>query len=811
MYNSSTVIWVLVAAFLVYFMQAGFALCEAGLTRAKNTGNILMKNMMDFCIGTPCFWLVGFGIMFAGSGPLIGGFAPFMSGDYSAILPEGVPLWVYAVFQTVFCATAATIVSGSMAERTKFSAYCCYSAAISLIVYPISGHWIWGVGPAYAKKFAKLGIYTIRDLLLHYPRRYIDYSQPYTVVSAPFDVDCCVKATVLQRDPDRRIKGGRMLSHVLAGDDTGMLALSWFNAPYAAEKLEPGTEYYFEGRVGGMMTRREILHPLVRTEAQVAAAPLLPVYGSTEGLPAARLTRCAQLALEYVAQLDDPLPPELLTRYRMPPKADAVRAIHAPRDAADAAAARRRLIFEELYILQLGIFLMRGHGRKITGAPMRELDLAPFWRSLPYAPTGAQRRSAEEICHDLCGQTPMNRLLQGDVGSGKTLVAAAAIWFAAQNGWQSAMLAPTEILARQHAANLADRLEPFGVNVTLLVGGMKAAEKRVALAAIADGRAGLVVGTHAVLTDSVVFKNLGLAIVDEQHRFGVRQRGVLAGKANNPHLLVMSATPIPRTLGLLMYGDLDISILDELPPGRKPIKTWFITGKKRRDMYGFLEKQIAAGHQVYIVCPAIEENEMDSGMKAVKQYYEQVACPLLPGRRIGLLHGKMKPKDKDEVMQQFKAGELDVLVSTTVIEVGVDVPNATVMVIENAERFGLSALHQLRGRVGRGAANSCCILISDNEGEAVRQRLHFLCRTSDGFAVAKYDLETRGPGDFFGEAQHGLPTLHVADLVQDTRTLTVAQQEAKALLALDPNLAKPEHKALSDEVERLFATAGAMN
>ena len=666
-----------------------------------------------------------------------------------------------------------------------------------------------GVGPAYAKKFAKLGIYTIRDLLLHYPRRYIDYSQPYTVVSAPFDVDCCVKATVLQRDPDRRIKGGRMLSHVLAGDDTGMLALSWFNAPYAAEKLEPGTEYYFEGRVGGMMTRREILHPLVRTEAQVAAAPLLPVYGSTEGLPAARLTRCAQLALEYVIQLDDPLPPELLTRYRMPPKADAVRAIHAPRDAADAAAARRRLIFEELYILQLGIFLMRGHGRKITGAPMRELDLAPFWRSLPYAPTGAQRRSAEEICHDLCGQTPMNRLLQGDVGSGKTLVAAAAIWFAAQNGWQSAMLAPTEILARQHAANLADRLEPFGVNVTLLVGGMKAAEKRVALAAIADGRAGLVVGTHAVLTDRVVFKNLGLAIVDEQHRFGVRQRGILAGKANNPHLLVMSATP--RTLGLLMYGDLDISILDELPPGRKPIKTWFITGKKRRDMYGFLEKQIAAGHQVYIVCPAIEENEMDSGMKAVKQYYEQVACPLLPGRRIGLLHGKMKPKDKDEVMQQFKAGELDVLVSTTVIEVGVDVPNATVMVIENAERFGLSALHQLRGRVGRGAANSCCILISDNEGEAVRQRLHFLCRTSDGFAVAKYDLETRGPGDFFGEAQHGLPTLHVADLVQDTRTLTVAQQEAKALLALDPNLAKPEHKALSDEVERLFATAGAMN
>lgn len=510
-------------------------------------------------------------------------------------------------------------------------------------------------------------------------------------------------------------------------------------------------------------------------------------------------------------ELQDPLPPELLTRYKMPTKAQAVRAIHAPRNHGELAAARRRLIFEELYLLQIGIFLLRSHGRRETSAPMRPLNLAPFWGSLPYAPTGAQRRATEEITHDLCAEVPMNRLLQGDVGSGKTLVAAAAIWFAAQNGWQSAMLAPTEILARQHAATLADRLEPFGINVTLLVGGMKASEKRIALAAIADGRAGLVVGTHAVLTDSVVFKNLGLAIVDEQHRFGVRQRGLLAGKAQSPHLLVMSATPIPRTLGLLMYGDLDISVLDELPPGRKPIKTWFINGKKRRDMYGFLDKQIEAGHQVYIVCPAIEENELDSSMQAVNTYYTEVACAMLPHRRIGLLHGKMKPREKDEVMQRFKAGELDVLVSTTVIEVGVDVPNATAMVIENAERFGLSALHQLRGRVGRGAADSCCILISDNENDSVRERLRFLCHTSDGFAVAKYDLETRGPGDFFGEAQHGLPTLQVADLVQDTRTLRVAQDEAKALLAADPNLTDPAHRALSDEVERLFATAGAMN
>lgn len=674
-----------------------------------------------------------------------------------------------------------------------------------------SVQYIKGVGPAFAKKFEKLGIRTVRDLLLHYPRRYIDYTQPYTVTAAPYDIDCCVRATVLEREGDRRIKGGRVLTRVLAADDSGVLALSWFNAPYAAQNLKIGESYYFEGRVGGMMTRREMLHPLVRTEAQVAESPLLPVYGATEGLPPARIARCVAAVLSLAADLPDPLPPELLTKYRMPDKAAAVRAIHAPHSVGEANAARRRLIFEELYVLQLGIFLLRSHGRRSVGAPMHPLDLGPFWRSLPFAPTGAQRRAAEEIAGDLCGKTPMNRLLQGDVGSGKTLVAAAAIWFAAQNGWQSALLAPTEILARQHAATLADRLEPFGVNVTLLVGGMKAAERRVALAAIADGRAGLVVGTHAVLTDQVVFKNLGLAIVDEQHRFGVRQRGILAGKAKSPHLLVMSATPIPRTLGLLLYGDLDISVLDELPPGRQPVKTWFITGRKRRDMYGFLDQQIAAGHQVYIVCPAIEENELDAGMQAVKQYYADTACALLPHRRIGLLHGKLKPKEKDEIMAKFKAGELDVLVSTTVIEVGVDVPNATVMVIENAERFGLSALHQLRGRVGRGAAQSCCILISDNENQSVRDRLHFLCRTSDGFEIAKYDLETRGPGDFFGEAQHGLPALQVANLVQDTRTLKVAQQEAKALLAADPNLAAPEHRALSDEVERLFSTAGAMN
>ena len=666
-----------------------------------------------------------------------------------------------------------------------------------------------GVGPAFAKKFEKLGILTIRDLLLCYPRKYIDYTQPYTVVSAPYDVECCVRATVLQKEPARRVKGGRVMNRVLAADDSGILALSWFNAPYAADKLEVGETYYFEGRIGGALTRRELLHPLVRTEAQVADCPFVAVYPGTDGLPASRHASCAHAALAFADQLVDPLPPELLTRYRMPAKAQAVRGIHAPKNADDLAAARRRLIFEELYLLQIGIFLLRSHGRRKTSAPMHPLDIGPFWRSLPYPPTGAQKRSTEEILADLCGDVPMNRLLQGDVGSGKTLVAAAAIWFAAQNGWQSAMLAPTEILARQHAATLADRLEPFGVNVTLLVGGMKAKEKRIALEAIADGRANLVVGTHAVLTDTVEFKNLGLAIVDEQHRFGVRQRSLLAAKADHPHLLVMSATPIPRTLGLLMFGDLDISVLDELPPGRTPVKTYAITGKKRADMYGFVRRQLAAGRQAYIVCPVIDEGEND--MQAVTTYYTDVAQPLLEHYRVGLMHGRLKAAEKAAVMDAFKAGALDVLVSTTVIEVGVDVPNANIIVIENAERYGLSALHQLRGRVGRGKGEAYCVLISDHATDAVKKRLSFLCHTNDGFEIAKFDLETRGPGDFFGSRQHGLPTLRIADLMADSRALYAAQKEALALVGADPALRSPGNAGLRRLAEELFSGDTALN
>ena len=667
-----------------------------------------------------------------------------------------------------------------------------------------------GVGPKTAERFEKLGILTLSDLLCHYPRRYLDFSKPYSIAEAPADTECVVKAEVFAKPGGRILPGGRRMERITAGDDVSSLEITWFNNPYAAQKLELGQEYYFQGIVTGGMLRRQMVNPQVRTDAQVKSSPFEAVYPQTEGLTSSAIAKCVRQLLPHAELLPDPLPSEMLKKYRLLSKADAVRAIHCPATEEEAFAARRRLIYEELLVLQLGIGRMKNHGAASTGAPMKKADASPFWESLPFSPTGAQRRAVEEILTDMSGETSMNRLLQGDVGSGKTLVAAAAIWACIRAGYQAALLAPTEILASQHAENLNRLLSPFGMRVALLTGGMKAAARRTTLAAIRDDEADLIVGTHAILSEGVEFARLGLAVVDEQHRFGVRQRGLLAEKAANPHLLVMSATPMPRTLGLLMYGDLDISILDELPPGRKPVKTRCITGKKRADLYGFLDREIDSGRQVYIVCPAIE-NAGGSGLNAVKSYYEDIAKAYLPDRRVGLMHGKLKPKEKTEVMDDFKSGHLDALVSTTVIEVGVDVPNATVMVIENAERYGLSALHQLRGRVGRGTAESWCFLVSDNASESVQKRLKFLCSTSDGFAVAQYDLETRGPGDFFGSRQHGLPTLQIADLMNDTRTLHAAQSEAVALLAEDPLLERPEHALLARQVEQMFDKAGAMN
>ena len=667
-----------------------------------------------------------------------------------------------------------------------------------------------GVGPKTAERFEKLGIVTLADLLCHYPRRYIDFTKPYSIAEAPTDTECVVKAEVFAKPGGRILPGGRRMERITAGDDVSGLEITWFNNPYVAQKLAIGQEYYFQGIVTGGMLRRQMVNPQVRTAEQIQAAPFEAVYPQTEGLSSSAIAKCVRQLLPHAELLPDPLPEEMRRKYRLPSKADAVRAIHCPATEEEAFAARRRLIYEELLVLQLGIGRMKNRGAASTGAPMQLTDPAPFWQSLSFSPTGAQRRTVNEILADMAGETSMNRLLQGDVGSGKTLVAAAAIWACIRAGYQAALLAPTEILASQHAENLNNLLSPFGMRVALLTGGMKAAARRTTLAAIRNDEADLIVGTHAILSEGVEFARLGLAVIDEQHRFGVRQRGMLAEKAFNPHLLVMSATPIPRTLGLLIYGDLDISILDELPPGRTPVKTRCITGKKRRDLFRFLDQEIDRGRQVYLVCPAIEDTP-DGGLNAVKSYYEDIAKTLLPDRRVGLMHGRLKPKEKAAVMEDFKEGRLDALVSTTVIEVGVDVPNASVMVIENAERYGLSALHQLRGRVGRGAAESWCFLVSDNGSENVQKRLKFLCSTTDGFAVAQYDLETRGPGDFFGSRQHGLPTLQIADLMNDTRTLHAAQSEALAMLAEDPLLDKPEHALLAAQVQQMFDKAGAMN
>ena len=668
-----------------------------------------------------------------------------------------------------------------------------------------------GVGPAFAKKFEKLGILTIRDLLLCYPRKYIDYTQPYTVVSAPYDVECCVRATVLQKEPARRVKGGRVMNRVLAADDSGILALSWFNAPYAADKLEVGETYYFEGRIGGALTRRELLHPLVRTEAQVADCPFVAVYPGTDGLPASRHASCAHAALAFADQLVDPLPPELLTRYRMPAKAQAVRGIHAPKNADDLAAARRRLAFEELYCPTLGLRLLRARRTTVKGKTCAAVDMTPFFGALPFSLTGAQARAVDDILRDMTAERPMNRLVQGDVGSGKTMVAAAGIYFAAKNGLQAALMAPTEILAEQHYHTLAPLLEKLGVRCALLTASTKAKTRRSILEQLAAGEIDLAIGTHALLSPDILYQNLGLVVTDEQHRFGVNQRAALGAKGENPHLLVMSATPIPRTLALMIYGDLDVSVIDELPPGRRSIETYAVPSSYHERIYAFLEKQLAEGRQAYIVCPMVEENgELPDERKAVTAYAEKLQKEVLPNRTVRFLHGKMKAKEKETVMRAFAAGEIDVLVSTTVVEVGVDVPNASVMLIENAECFGLSQLHQLRGRVGRGPWQSYCILVSDNRGEDNKTRLDAMRRTQSGFALAEEDLKLRGPGDFFGARQHGLPTLRVADFACDMELLYEAQGAAEALLALDPRL--EGHPALHARVRELFdLNAEALN
>ena len=660
-----------------------------------------------------------------------------------------------------------------------------------------------GIGPKKAKLLAKLHIRTLRDALETYPRDYEDRTVLTRIADIGAEDKYAIRAVVGTEPRVSRIRKGLTLVKCAIFDESGSLNVTWFNNPYAASLLRVGQEYVFYGRVQGFGRGRSLISPQAEKIAPDADHPgrIVPVYPLTAGLTQRDLERVTDAALAAVpGDWPDPLPELLRAKYRLPDAADALAAIHRPQSAQDVAAARRRMVFEELFLLCCGLQQLKERRKADAGIVFSAGGLAAYLDALPFAPTGAQRRAIEEIAADCVSGRPMNRLVQGDVGSGKTVVAAALCALAAQNGWQAAFMAPTEILAAQHAETLSPLLEKLGISCTLLTGSMTAAQKRAALAAIETGAAQVVIGTHALIQQGVTFHRLGAVVADEQHRFGVAQRAALSAKGETPHVLVMSATPIPRTLALILYGDLDVSVLDELPPGRQPVETYAVGQNMRRRITAFIDKQVEAGGQVYVVCPLVEEGELE--LKSAEQHAKDLQ-QALPHRRVAVLHGRMKNADKEQVMRAFAAREYDILVATTVIEVGVDVPNANLMVVEDADRFGLSQLHQLRGRVGRGARQSYCIFFGADKGEAARERLKILCRTNDGFEVARADLAQRGPGDFFGRRQHGLPALHVADLAADLALMQSAREEAEDILRHDPTL--DGYPELQARVQRMFA------
>ncbi len=669
--------------------------------------------------------------------------------------------------------------------------------------------YIRGVGEKKAKLLEKLGIHTLRELVSYFPRAYEDRRVIYSISDAPIDIPVCVRAMVAATPLGTRVRGGRDVLRLRAVDDGGSLDIRYFNQSYLKNALKPGLYYIFYGRVTLLHGRRCMTNPEFEAadNAGLVSGRILPIYRLTSGIGRKALVSIMQNALELCGdELPNALPEPVRERLQLAQSRFCYHNIHFPEGDGELQLARQRLVFEELFVLAAALGRMRGRRAGREGLRFARSDLQPFWASLPFAPTNAQRRAVEEAIRDMTGGQPMNRLLQGDVGSGKTLVAAALIWLCAENGCQAAFMAPTEILAEQHHATLSAMLAPFGLRVVRLTGSMTAREKREALALLASGGAQLAVGTHALLSEAVQFANLGLVVTDEQHRFGVEQRGALTAKGTHPHVLVMSATPIPRTLALILYGDLDVSILDELPPGRQKVDTFAVGEDMRERIWRFVRRLVGEGRQVFIVCPMVEESEeRPENVKSAEQYTRQLQDEIFPELRVRCIHGRMKAREKDAVMAAFAAGEFDILVATTVIEVGVDIPNAALMIVENADRFGLSQLHQLRGRVGRGAHKSYCVLFSDAQGEDARARLRVLCRTNDGFKISEEDLRLRGPGDFFGSRQHGLPEMHVADLSGDMRVLRQAQDEALALLRDDPALEKPENAPLRERIDALFA------
>ena len=668
----------------------------------------------------------------------------------------------------------------------------------------MSVQYIKGVGEKRAGLFSKLDVFTLCDLVHLFPRSYLDFSSPQKIRELKSGETACVRATVGCRVSKAMIRQGMTVFKTVLTDGEDVLHVTIFNNRFLAERLEEGKEFLFLGRVSMNRGEFELTNPLVH---EVNSPDVLePVYPLTAGLSNKTVESAVKnaLALYYREETPDPIPDEIRRTFSLCHEQFALKNIHFPSCLKDAEIARKRLIFEELLVLQTGMLALRKKSREKTNIIIKD-NTAEFIRTLPFTLTSAQKRAVSDCVRDMESSVPMNRLLQGDVGSGKTVVAAALMYSAAKNGFQSALMAPTEVLAVQHYKTLSKML-PESIRISLLTGSSTAKEKRKAKAKLETGETDIVIGTHALLTSDTVFSSLGLVVTDEQHRFGVRQRGLLGEKGKNVHVLVMSATPIPRTLSLIIYGDLDISVIDELPAGRQKIKTYFVDSSYRKRIYTFIKRHLDAGLQAYIVCPLVEENETE--LISASKYAEELSKKEFAAYRVALLHGKMKPKEKAAVMKDFADGKVQLLVSTTVIEVGIDVPNAAVMVIENAERFGLSTLHQLRGRVGRGSVQSSCILISDAEGETAKKRLQIMCKTTDGFKIADEDLRLRGPGDFFGSRQHGLPELRIAGMLEDMVTLKQTKQAAQMIFDADPLFEKEEHKALKESIDRLFRKTG---
>ena len=671
---------------------------------------------------------------------------------------------------------------------------------------------IKGIGEKKRAAYQKLGINNVRQLLFHLPRRYIDLTVTAAISDCQLGSRKLIKAQVIRKHSEIRIRRGLSLFRVDVSDGD-VMRLTFFNTKYTVANLKEGETYLFYGEVSGTLLKREMNGPQVMDESRLGT--LMPVYPVCAGISSKVVAQDICRALDSLDErITDTLPEEIAKKHNLPDLDSAIRAIHRPKTEQEYQNARRRVVFEELLVFSAIMLKMRNARSRKSVIPFARCDMAEFFSTLPFTPTNGQKAAIEDIQKDFCSGSLMNRLVQGDVGSGKTLVAAAAAFMAKKNGRQTAFMAPTELLAQQHKKTLDNLLLPLGIKTVLITGSQTAKERRIAAEALKNGEYDVAVGTHALISDSTEFCDLGLVITDEQHRFGVAQRAKLAAKGKEVHTLVMSATPIPRTLSLIIYGDLDVSLIKELPPGRTPVKTYRINSPKRKRALGFIKDRLNEGRQAYIVCPLVsmsdgEDEEQDNtGLLAATEYFKELQSGEFADYSVGLLHGKMTPAQKDKAMAEFSANKTQLLVCTTVVEVGVDVPNAVIMMIENAERFGLSQLHQLRGRVGRGKFESSCILLTDNSSQTTAERLKALADTNDGFKIAEEDLRLRGPGDILGARQHGIPCLQNADLAADSELLQTAQQAAKAILQSDPELQNPENRFIKLALEDFSRQVG---